>query len=91
MRLGTRQLCGEHARPDAILIPKSGPIFHRQLAPFCSGIDNPEGFEVKGLFNPVWVIGTITAEGSVQNVGYIDGQAPVSVSYTMKPEKVLPF
>ena len=39
MRLGTRQLCGEHARPDAILIPKSGPIFHRQLAPFCSGID----------------------------------------------------
>jgi hypothetical protein len=45
----------------------------------------PEGIEVNGLFTPVWITGTMVAQSSVQDVGYVDGQAPVSVSYSMRP------
>lgn len=46
------------------------------------------GVEVNGLFTPVWISGTMLAQSSVQNVGYVDGQAPVSVSYLMRPQLV---
>ncbi len=45
----------------------------------------PDGIEVDGLYTPVWISGVMTAQQSVQNVGYVDGQAPVSVSYSMQP------
>ncbi|WP_139838052.1 DUF3299 domain-containing protein, partial [Roseovarius gaetbuli] len=48
----------------------------------------PEGIEINGLFTPVWISGEIAAERSIQNIGYVDGQTPVSVSYTMHPNAV---
>jgi hypothetical protein len=48
----------------------------------------PQGIEVNGLFAPVWITGTMVAQSSVQDVGYADGQAPVSVSYSMQPQLV---
>ncbi len=51
----------------------------------------PQGIEVDGLFNPVWITGTMSARSSVQNVAFSDGQAAVSVSYTMHPELVVKY
>ncbi|WP_139838240.1 DUF3299 domain-containing protein, partial [Roseovarius gaetbuli] len=48
----------------------------------------PEGIEINGLFTPVWISGEIAAERSIQSIGYVDGQTPVSVSYTMQPDAV---
>ena len=51
-------------------------------------VSYPEGIEVNGLFTPVWITGTMMAQSSVQKVGYSDGQKDVSVSYTMRPNRV---
>jgi hypothetical protein len=48
----------------------------------------PEGIEVNGLFTLAWITGTMVAQSSVQDVGYVDGQAPVSMSYSMQPQLV---
>ena len=51
----------------------------------------PKGIEVEGLFAPVWITGPMRAQSSVQQVGYHDGTAPVTVSYRMQPVLVEKF
>lgn len=48
----------------------------------------PDGIEVSGLFTPVWIAGMMTAERSVQDVMYSDGDGVVSVSYGMEADAV---
>ena len=72
---------------EFLLVPYVGACIHVPPPPANQIVHvvYPEGIEVNGLFTPVWITGTLMAEGSVQEVGYADGQAPVSVSYSMRP------
>lgn len=70
-----------------LLVPTVGACIHTPPPPANQVVHvvYPEGIEVNGPFTPVWITGTMVAQSSVQDVGYVDGQAPVSVSYSMQP------
>ncbi|MCV2874578.1 DUF3299 domain-containing protein [Defluviimonas sp. WL0050] len=72
---------------EFLLVPTVGACVHTPPPPANQIVHvvYPEGVEVNGLFTPVWITGTMVAQSSVQKVGYVDGQAPVSVSYSMQP------
>lgn len=72
---------------EFLLVPTVGACIHTPPPPANQIVHvvYPEGIKVDGLFTPVWITGTMGAQSSVQDVGYIDGQAPVSVSYSMQP------
>jgi hypothetical protein len=72
---------------EFLLVPTVGACIHTPPPPANQVVHvvYPEGFEVDGLFTPVWITGAMVAQSSVQDVGYVDGQAPVSVSYSMQP------
>jgi hypothetical protein len=72
---------------EFLLVPTVGACIHTPPPPANQVVHvvYPEGIEVNGLFTPVWITGTMVAQSSVQDVGYVDGQAPVSVSYSMQP------
>jgi hypothetical protein len=72
---------------EFLLVPTVGACIHTPPPPANQVVHvvYPEGVEVNGLFTPVWITGTMVAQSSVQDVGYVDGQGPVSVSYSMQP------
>ena len=72
---------------EFLLVPTVGACIHTPPPPANQVVHvvYPEGIEVNGLFTPVFITGTMVAQSSVQDVGYVDGQAPVSVSYSMRP------
>lgn len=72
---------------EFLLVPTVGACIHTPPPPANQivYVVYPEGIEVNGLFTPVWITGTMIGQSSVQDVGYVDGQAPVSVSYLMRP------
>lgn len=72
---------------EFLLVPTVGACIHTPPPPANQLVHvvYPAGIEVDGLFQPVWITGTMIAQSSVQDVGYVDGQAPVSVSYSMQP------
>ncbi|MDF2231668.1 DUF3299 domain-containing protein [Albimonas sp. CAU 1670] len=72
---------------EFLLVPTVGACVHTPPPPANQIVHvvYPEGVEVNGLFTPVWITGAMIALSSVQEVGYVDGQAPVSVSYSMQP------
>ncbi|MCE8523575.1 DUF3299 domain-containing protein [Ruegeria pomeroyi] len=72
---------------EFLLVPTVGACIHTPPPPANQIVHvvYPEGIEVSGLFTPVWITGTMVAQSSVQTVGYVDGQAPISVSYSMQP------
>ena len=78
---------------EFLLVPTVGACIHTPPPPANQVVHvvYPQGIEVSGLFTPVWITGPLEAENSVQNIGYLDGEAPVSVSYIMRAERVEKF
>ncbi|WP_411234094.1 DUF3299 domain-containing protein [Marivita sp. S0852] len=75
---------------EFLLVPTVGACVHTPPPPANQvvHVHYPEGIEVTGLFNPVWIDGVMQAESAQVTVGYVDGRAPVSVSYAMQPKHV---
>ena len=75
---------------EFLLVPTVGACIHTPPPPANQVVHvvYPEGIEISGLFTPVWISGEMTAEASVQDIGYVDGQASVFVSYKMRPDIV---
>jgi hypothetical protein len=75
---------------EFLLVPTVGACIHTPPPPANQVVHvvYPDGIEISGLFTPVWISGEMTAEASTQTIGYVDGQAPVSVSYKMRPDIV---
>lgn len=78
---------------EFLLVPTVGACIHTPAPPANQMIhvSYPEGIEVKGLYDPVWISGILGTEPSIQQVRYVDGQSNVAVSYTMRPELVTPY
>ncbi|MCW8335831.1 DUF3299 domain-containing protein [Vibrio paucivorans] len=72
------------------LVPTAGACIHTPPPPpnQLVMIDYPQGIELVTLATPVWVEGTLVAEGSVENVNYSDGAADVESVYSMNAEDV---
>jgi hypothetical protein len=75
---------------EFLLVPTVGACIHTPPPPANQVVHvvYPDGIEISGLFTPVWISGEMTAESSTQTIGYVDGQAPVSVSYKMRADIV---
>lgn len=75
---------------EFLLVPTVGACIHTPPPPANQVVHvlYPAGIEVNRLFAPVIISGTMAGQSSVQTVGYADGQAPVSVSYAMRPDRV---
>ena len=62
--------------------PPPNQIVHAQLT---------DAFELEGLYQPVWITGTITAGKRSLSLSFVDGQADVPTGYTMQVEEVEPY
>lgn len=76
-----------------LLVPTVGACIHTPPPPANQMIHvvHPEGVEVTGLYDPVWITGVMESELSLQDVRYSDGQTSVEISYRMHPTKVEPY
>jgi uncharacterized protein len=76
-----------------LLVPTVGACIHTPPPPANQIVlvRYPAGITIKGLFTPVWIIGKLGAESAVETVNYADGQAPVTIGYSMKPDLVRNF
>ena len=83
----------EQKAVEFLLVPTAGaciptpPLPANQLV----HVRYPQGVELKGLYDPVWVEGRIEAQRSLQEVRYADGDASVESSYFMQPALVEPY
>jgi hypothetical protein len=78
---------------EFLLVPTAGACIHTPPPPANQllHVRYPEGVEVKGLSDAVWVEGRIEAQHSVRGVRYVDGDASVESSYSMQPALVEPY
>jgi hypothetical protein len=78
---------------EFLLVPTVGACIHTPPPPANQLVHvvHPDGIEVKGLYEPVWVTGVMSAKQSVQDVRYSDGQSRVEVSYMLRPAQVEPY
>jgi hypothetical protein len=76
-----------------LLVPTVGACIHTPPPPANQIVlvRYPAGITINGLFTPVWIIGKLGAESAVETVNYADGQAPVAIGYSMKPDLVRNF
>ena len=83
----------ERKAVEFLLVPTVGACIHTPAPPANQMIHvvHPDGIEIKGLYDPVWVTGVMEADRSVQDVRYSDGRARVEVSYLMRPARIEPY
>ncbi len=78
---------------EFLLVPTAGASIHTPPPPANQlvHVRYPQGVEIKGLYDPVWVKGRIEVQRSVQGVRYVDGDASVETSYFRQPGLVEPY
>jgi len=78
---------------EFLLVPTVGACIHTPPPPpnQILHVRYPNGITIKGLYTPVWIVGKLRAESSLEKVNYIDGQASVAISYRMQADVVEPY
>jgi len=78
---------------EFLLVPTAGACIHTPPPPANQivHVTYPQGFKFTSLQQPVWISGKMQTGTSQHNVGYIDGQSVVDVTYTMTPVNVEPY
>ena len=75
---------------EFLLVPFVGACIHVPPPPpnQIVHVEYEKGYKTDGLYEPVWIIGTMTAGPSTQNLFLADGSSDVPVGYSMKADKV---
>ena len=75
---------------EFLLVPYAGACVHTPPPPSNQiiHISTPEGFEMRGLFDPVVVRGNLTTSGEDMDVGLSDGNAEFPVGYRIQSGSV---
>ena len=78
---------------DFLLVPTVGACIHTPAPPANQivRVRYPDGFEIEGLYTPIWVSGALAAEDKSQTVRYADGEALVETSYAINADTVEPY
>jgi hypothetical protein len=78
---------------EFLLVPTVGACIHTPPPPANQmvHVTYPEGIEIKGLYDPIWIVGDLASQRSEQAVRYVDGEARVQVSYAMQAASVEPY
>ncbi|WP_164658400.1 DUF3299 domain-containing protein [Tropicibacter sp. Alg240-R139] len=75
---------------EFLLVPTAGACIHTPPPPANQMIlvRYPPGYPLRGLYDPVWIVGELKAETQVELVTYSDGQLNVQSSYVMTAVEV---
>lgn len=78
---------------EFLLVPTVGACIHTPPPPANQivHVQYPEGIEIKGLYEPVWISGPITEGLAVRDIVLVDGASQVEVSYEMIADSVEPY
>ncbi|KUJ79252.1 hypothetical protein AVO44_08420 [Ruegeria profundi] len=78
---------------EFLLVPTVGACIHTPPPPPNQVVHvmYPEGVEIFGLYDPIWIEGDLKAQATLQDVRYVDGEAKVQVSYGMHAVAVSPY
>ncbi|WP_299426555.1 DUF3299 domain-containing protein [uncultured Shimia sp.] len=70
---------------EFLLVPTVGACVHTPppAANQLIHVRYPKGYPLRGMYDPVWIIGELKAETQVEMVSYSDGQRHVQSSYVM--------
>ena len=78
---------------EFFLVPYVGACIHVPPPPENQMIfvNAEDGIEIKGLYDPVWVAGTITTTGKTSPWNSFDGVLDISAGYTMEADRIDPY
>lgn len=78
---------------EFLLVPTVGACIHTPPPPANQMVyvRYDDGFEMDGLYKPVWISGEIRAQNRTQSLSYVDGAADVETSYVMDALSVEPY
>lgn len=78
---------------EFLLVPTAGACIHTPPPPANQliHVKYPEGYSSRGLYDPVWIDGTLSAETQSELVSYSDGQRVVASSYTMNALNIVQY
>jgi hypothetical protein len=70
---------------EFLLVPFVGACIHTPPPPpnQIIHVKIEDGYKTKGMYEPVWVSGTLKAEQSNLNLSFVDGAADIPVAYTL--------
>ena len=80
---------------EFLLVPYVGACIHVPPPPpnqiVHVKVVQPNGYNSKGLFEPVWVTGVISAKSMAKNLYLVDGSADVDIGYAMQARRIEPY
>ena len=78
---------------DFLLVPYVGACIHAPPPPpnQIVHVRSEEGYEISGLFAPVWVTGQMSARASKLSLSYVDGTADIHVGYELAADSIVPY
>lgn len=78
---------------EFLLVPTAGACIHTPPPPANQliHVKYPEGYPLRGLYDPVWIDGTLSAETQNELVNYSDGQRNVASSYSMRAVSIVQY
>ena len=80
----------DKAATEFLLVPYVGACIHEPIPPKNQLIyfKYPEGYEVKSLFDPVWVEGQLRIESKENELLLVDGSDNIESGYSMKVDNI---
>ena len=78
---------------EFLLVPWVGACIHTPPPPPNQIVHVRAGkpFEMTGVFQPVWVIGQLSATASKQSLYLVDGTSDITIGYTLQASDVQPY
>lgn len=75
---------------EFLLVPTVGACVHTPppAANQLVHVRYPEGYPIRGLYDPVWIVGELQAERQLELVTYSDGQRNVESTYVMTADSI---
>lgn len=75
---------------EFLLVPTVGACVHTPppAANQLIHVHYPQGYPIRGMYDPVWITGELQAERQLELVSYSDGQRNVESTYVMIPESI---
>lgn len=75
---------------EFLLVPYVGACIHQPIPPKNQMIyfNYPNGYEVKSLFDPVWVEGELQIESKENELVLVDGSDDIESGYTIKVDNI---
>ena len=78
---------------EFLLVPYVGACIHTPPPPRNQivFVTSADGMQSKGLFEPVWVEGTLRTDGGQHELFMVDGRSKVNTGYSMQAKAIKPY